>query len=262
MKVSFGRLAALLMVCGAAAACRPDIQPVQGTLEPGTPAAEAPAAVRETLETAPLDDRFEYLLNDGENGLAVLSLLRCSEGQSAEGYGVLVVCGDTRTELPGIRHGNMPQARFDAAKGELWLTGADTEGTGLRVERPYLLRFDPAGHASVAATIDPYAMQEEFRKHLSFSVKNKNITFYADGAPLVTSTVTEDGMGPLFDQPVWIGEQIRYELDGGLTVLVTPGLSFQTGKVLLYDDTPTLAATVALTPEGFTLSGFRIYPEL
>ena len=69
-------------------------------------------------------------------------------------------------------------------------------------------------------------------------------------------------MVPLFEQPVWIGEQIRYELDGGLTVLVTPGLSFQTGKVLLYDDSPTLAATVALTPEGFTLSGFRIYPEL
>ena len=263
MKVSPGRFAAILSICGALAACSPEFQSVQGTLEPGIPAAEAPAAVRQILETAPLDGRFEYLLHDEEAGLVVLSLLRCSQEQSSEGFGVVTLCGTTRTEFPDIRHGNMPQARFDADKGELWLTGADAEGTGLRIERVYRLRFDGSGSAALAGSIDPYDMQEEIRKHLTFRIKNNDVTFYADGAPLVTSVIRETEMGALYSQPVWIGEQLAYDLaEDRLTVLVTPGLCFNTGKVLLYDDMPTLAATVTPGAAGFSLSDFRIWPEL
>ena len=262
MNATFGRLAAFLLFCCAAAACHPQPRHVLGTLEPDADAGQAPAPVREVVETAPLTSGlFEYLLSDEEDGVAVLSLLRCSEEQSSEGYGVVTVCGTTRTGFPDIRHGNMPQASFNPDKGELWLVGADAEGTGLRVERPYLLRFDGSGHASIAATIAPYDMQEELCKHLTFSVRNKNISFFADGAPLGTASIQETEMGDLYDDPVWIGEQLCYVLaDDGLTVHVTPGLIFNTGKVLLYDDMPTVVATVTPLEGGFSLSDFRIEP--
>jgi len=44
------------------------------------------------------------------------------------------------------------------------------------------------------------------------------------------------------DDAIYIGEQITYSIDTPMTVHITPGLNFVTGKVLLYDDMPTFTA--------------------
>ena len=53
------------------------------------------------------------------------------------------------------------------------------------------------------------------------------------------------------EQPVWIGEQIQYDLSGTTPqLLVTPGIKYTTGLVLTYDDMPTLSASITLTDDG------------
>ena len=53
------------------------------------------------------------------------------------------------------------------------------------------------------------------------------------------------------EQPVWIGEQIQYDLSVDVPcLLVTPGVNFTTGLVLTYDDMPTLKATVTIGEDG------------
>ena len=69
-------------------------------------------------------------------------------------------------------------------------------------------------------------------------------------------------MGDIMDDAIYIGEQIAYGLDAPLTVHITPGLNFVTGKVLLYDNMPTLIATVTLDENGgVTLSDFKAMKE-
>ena len=110
----------------------------------------------------------------------------------------------------------------------------------------------------MSQVVGPYDMQQELCKKMIYSVENKDITFYANGKKLTTVTSKTDDMGELFDDPVWIGEQINYLIGNKLTVIFTPGVSFVTGKVLIYDDMPTFAATVDLTQEGFKVSDIRL----
>jgi hypothetical protein len=65
-------------------------------------------------------------------------------------------------------------------------------------------------------------------------------------------------MGGFMDDAIYIGEQIAYGIEGPLTVHITPGVNFVVGKVLHYDDMPTISATVIRTDDGnFKLSDFK-----
>ena len=48
------------------------------------------------------------------------------------------------------------------------------------------------------------------------------------------------------------------KLEGPITVHVTPGVNFVVGKVLHYDDMPTISATVTMTESGPKLSDFKV----
>ena len=92
----------------------------------------------------------------------------------------------------------------------------------------------------------------------SIILDGKDITFYADKHPIHTATSTVDDMGGFYDEPVWIGEQISYVVGDTLRALVTPGVSFNVGKVLLYDDMPTVSADVILFDTAVAIHNIRV----
>ena len=234
------------------------IRSVSGVLEAKVGAATAPECVRQAMQNPVIDNRFEMILNDEQNHVAVWSLIHCSDDVSAEGYGVVVKNGPTTTVFPDVLHGKNPTAFYDSTTGNLWLATAVMEGTGTHVEQLHLLRFDSNGRATIANTIDPYDLQQTFIRHIGYSIDGKDITFYADKHPIHTATSTVDDMGGFYDEPVWIGEQISYVLGDTLRALVTPGVSFNVGKVLLYDDMPTFSADVILSDTAVAIQNIRV----
>lgn len=240
-----------------------EVKPVNGTMEELVGPDSVPESVSTILhdvEQNALDERFEAILEDKDNNVSVWGLMKCSDDESSQGYGV-VVMNDKRKTSFAIRHGNMPKAYFDKTNGNLWFSGAVSEGTGILVERPYLMRFDEEGKAQVVASIDPYEMQQALIDRLTYSVDGQDITLYINKKPVTTVKSTVQDMGDLFDDAIWIGEQLYYTVGKKLTVHFTPGVSYTVGKVLIYDDMPTIAATVDLTPEGFSLKDFRLVKE-
>ena len=256
-------VAAVVALCGAMTGCKGNAQrPVNGTFESPIGKGTAPEAVLDaTKKMAVTDERLETVMEDKANGVAVYSLLNCSDEVSSEGYGMLIAKGDVPTAMPQIRHGRMPRARYDAATGDLWIVGSDIDGTGVNVERPYLLRFDADGHADIVREIDPYDIQQALCKVLTYSIDGQEITFYAEGKELAKATNTIEDMGGFMDDAIYIGEQIAYGIEGPLTVQVTPGVNFVVGKILHYDDMPTIIATVTLDENGgISLSDFKAEP--
>ena len=252
-------VAAVIALCGTMTGCKGNAQrPVNGTMEEAVAPGDAPQAVYDLMKQVNLDERYETVMEDKTTGVAVYSLLNCGDTVSSEGYGIVVGKGDVKTALPQLRHGRMPRARYDAATGDLWILGSDMEGTGVNVERPYLLRFDDNGYASIANSIDPYEMQQALCKVLTYSINGQEITFYGDGKELAKATNKMQDMGGFMDDAIYIGEQISYSIEGPITVHVTPGVNFVVGKVLHYDDMPTISATVTLKDDGgFSLSDFK-----
>lgn len=234
------------------------IRSVSGVLEAKVGAATAPECVRQAMQNPVIDNRFEMILNDEQNHIVVWSLIHCSDDVSAEGYGVVVKNGPTTTVFPDVLHGKNPTAFYDSANENLWLATAVMEGTGTHVEQLHLLRFDSNGRATIVNTIDPYDLQQTFIRHIGYSINGKDITFYADKHPIHTATSTVDDMGVFYDEPVWIGEQISYVLDDTLRALVTPGITFNVGKVLLYDDMPTFSADVILSDTAVAIQNIRV----
>ena len=254
MKHLFLSLAILLVTVS----CKnTDIRSVSGVLDEKMQVASAPECVRQAMQNPVIDNRFEMILNDEQNHVAVWSLIHCSDEISAEGYGVVVKNGPTTTVFPDVLHGKNPTAFYDTNEN-LWLAAAVMEGTGTHVEQLHLLRFDSNGKATIANTIDPYDLQKAFIQHIGYSIDGKNITFYADNQPIHTATSTVDDMGGFYDEPVWIGEQIFYVLGDTLRALVTPGVSFNVGKVLLYDDMPTVSADVILFDTAVAIQNIRV----
>ena len=252
-------VAAVVALCGMMTGCKDNAQrPVNGTMEEAVVLAEAPQAVQDLMKHVNIDECYETLMEDKTMGVSVWSLLKCSDEVSSEGYGMVVGKGDVKTALPQIRHGRMPRARYDASTGDLLIVGSDTEGTGVNIERVYMLRFDDNGYASIMNSIDPYEMQEAWCKALTYTIDGQDITFYAEGKPLTTVTNHIEDMGGFMDDAIYIGEQISYSIEGPLTVHVTPGVNFVVGKVLHYDDMPTFSATVTMTESGPTLSDFTV----
>ena len=255
--------AAVVALCGMMTGCKSNNaqRPVNGTMEEAVVPGDAPQAVYDLMKQVNLDERYETVMDDKTTGVAVYSLLNCGDTVSSEGYGIVVGKGDVKTALPQLRHGRMPRARYDAATGDLWILCSDMEGTGVNVERPYLLRFDDDGYAHIVNSIDPYEMQEALCKVLTYSINGQEITFYAKGQEIAKATNTVEDMGGFMDDAIYIGEQISYSIEGPatspITVHVTPGVNFVVGKVLHYDDMPTISATVTMTDNGFTLTDFK-----
>ena len=262
--VKFLWIAVVLIICGAVAvSCKTkkvEIKPVKGVLENPVGALKAPDAVEATMNRHVLDSCYENILQDTISTVGVWSLVRCGEEQSSDGFGVVVVNKGFATAFPSIRHGNNPSTRYDTITGDLWLTGGVMEGTGVLVERPYLIRFHEKGNAYIAAAIDPYEMQQALCKELMYSIDGEKITLYHGNQELAAVTNTIKDMGGFDDDAVWIGEQLTYDISGNdLYVQVVPGVNFVVGKVLHYDDMPTISARVTLTEGGgFTLSDVKI----
>ena len=260
-------VAAVVALCGMMTGCKSNNgqdngqRPVNGTMEEAVAPGEAPQAVVDLMKHVNIDDRYETLMEDKATGVSVYSLMKCSDEVSSEGYGMVVAKGDVKTALPQLRHGRMPRARYDAATGDLWILGSDMEGTGVNVERPYLLRFGDDGYASIVFSIDPYQIQNAFCQALTYSINGQEITFYAKGKELAKATNKMEDMGGFMDDAIYIGEQISYNIEGPLTVHVTPGVNFVVGKVLHYEDMPTISATVTYLDDAlFNLVDFRVEP--
>ncbi len=125
-------------------------------------------------------------------------------------------------------------------------------GTGIQVDRLYQIRFGENDIAYIAFSVEPYDLQQQLCQRLGYSIDGENITLW-DGVreiATVKNTVTDMG-GFDNEQPVWIGEQIGFDLSGSAPcLLVTPGVKFTTGLVLTYDDMPTLIAPLTIADDG------------
>lgn len=256
-------IAAILAIGTIAVSCKgkkTETKPVKGVLEEPVREGTAPEQVVATLDRHIIDQNFEMILNDTTNNIHVWSLVRCDSTTSSGGFGLVIAKDGRATILADIRHGNTPAARYNAATGELWLTGVSIEGTGVHTERFYKIGFREDGPHFVAGTIDPYEMQQALCAELKYSVNGENITLYNGDRELATVTNTVKDMGEFFEDAVWLGEQISYDISGDqLLVNATPGVSFVTGKVLHYDDMPTITARVTLNDNGgFTLSDINV----
>lgn len=256
-------LVAILSIGSIAVSCKgkkSEIKPVKGVLEEAVREGAAPEIVNQTLDRHVIDQNFENILNDTVNHVTVWSLVRCDSATSSDGFGIVIAKDGRATIFSDFRHGNTPSARYDQATGTLWLSGVSMEGTGVHVERLFRIGFREDGPAYIAATIDPYEMQETLCKELKYSVKGENITLYNGETELASVTNTVTDMGDFFDDAVWIGEQLRYDLNGDAPcILATPGVSFVTGKVLHYDDMPDITARVTLNDDGsFSLTDINV----
>ena len=247
--------AAVVALCGTMTGCKGDAgQPVNGTLESPVEMGNAPEAVYKVMKKITrTDERMETIMEDKANGVAVYSLMKCDDETSSEGYGILVAKGDVVTAFPQMRHGNMPRARYDAETDDLWLACGEIEGTGVLAESLYRLHFNDDGKAEIKEVINPYQVQQAACGLLSYKVNGQDITFYSKGKELATATNHIEDMGDIMDDAIYIGEQITYGIDTPMTVHITPGLNFVTGKVLHYDDMPTFSATVTVDAEKHSI---------
>lgn len=253
----------LALLCSAVAvSCKgkkTEVKPVKGVLEEPVREGTAPEKVLATLDRHVLDQNFEMILNDTVNNVHVWSLVRCDSTTSSEGFGIVVAKDGRATIFADIRHGRYAEAHFNKASGTLWFTGISIEGTGTQVERFYQIGFRDDGPHYVVATIDPYEMQQALIKELKYSIKGNVITLFNGEKELAKVTNTVKDMGDFYDDAVWLGEQIQYNINHDeLYVLAQPGVSFVTGKVLHYDDMPAITARVNLNSDGsFTLSNIN-----
>lgn len=255
---------AVLLTAGAIiASCKgrkPVTKPVKGILEEAVREGAAPEIVNATLDRHVLDQNFELILNDTVNNVQVWSLVRCDSATSSDGFGLVVAKDGRATIFADIRHGNTPEAHYNKASGTLWFKGVSIEGTGTHVERFYKIGFRDDGPHYLAATIDPYEMQEALCKELQYSIKGDQISLYTGDVLLGTVTNTVKDMGDFYEDALWLGEQITYNINHDeLYVLAEPGVNFVTGKVLHYDDMPAVTARVTLHDDGsFSLSNINV----
>ena len=168
---------------------------------------------------------------------------------------------DKTTRFPDIRHTRQPMANYNAKTGDLWLTTSAMAGTGVHVDWLYQIRFGEDNKAFVKTEINPYDVQQELLKRLRYAIEGETITLYDGEQPLVTVTNTTTDMGGFDDeQPLWIGEQLYYDVSGEAPLLVfVPGVKYTTGLVLIYDDMPELTAPITIGDNGmFTIHDISI----
>ena len=223
---------------------------VAGLLDEPLDADCAPSHVLEAMEKA---ERFHQteIMSDTLNDISVEAIAEV-DTTSTEGYGIVVVKGATSTTFPNLRNARYNLTRYDEKANTLWLTCCVIWGTGINVHRLYQIAFDDNDKAYIAHTIDPYDLQQQLCQRLGYSIDGEQITLYDNDRLIATVTNTVTDMGGFDDeQPLWIGEQMGYDLSGDTPyLLVTPGVKFTTGLVVIYDDTPTLKAPLTLADDG------------
>ena len=255
-------LAAILMLSGLSicfSSCdgshKDGIALVAGTLESPLEPDTVPSRIMKALEQAERYHQFE-IMSDTVHDISVEAIGE-ADTTSTEGFGIVVMKGAVSTKFLHLRNARNNTACYDAESGVLWLTSSAMWGTGVQVDWLYQLRFDSENKASITHTVNPYDLQQQLCRRLGYSIEGQQVTFY-DGAreiTNVTNTVTD--MGGFDDElPVWIGEQITYDLSGTAPrLLVTPGINFTTGLVLTYDDMPTLSMPLTIAEDGAVTLG-------
>lgn len=231
-----------------------DKKQLAGTMEEPMPSDMMPDHVQQALAKA-IKYHCHDLLNDTVNEIYVSSIDEVDQ-TSTEGYGINVTKGALSTTFPNIRHTREPQAGYNTKTGDLWLTSSAMEGSGVRVEWLHQIRFGDNDLAYVKTEVNPYGVQQELLQRLRYSIKGETISLYDGEKLLATVTNSVKDMGGFDDeQPLWIGEQLYYEVSNGdPKVIFTPGVKFTTGLVLTYDDMPELSAPFTIDENGlFTI---------
>lgn len=255
--------AAIVTCCGAGilASCTDDkaMNNVSGVLEEPI-VCQAPEQVRQALSATTKLHLFD-IMNDTANNISVSGIGETDGGKKTEGYGIVIVKNATSTLFPDMRNSRQPRACYDNTTNNLWVASSVMEGTGVNVEQLYQLYFSTTDDsARIAAKIEPYQMQESLISHIKYNIDGEKVTFFADGVEIATATNTVTNMGGMdSEQPIWIGENISYDLSSDQQrVCFVPGVKFTTGLVLTYDDMPTISAKVTLSEDGnFILSDFK-----
>ena len=242
----FSAAALCLMFAGCVA--KVAVQPLSGALEAPLVEDTLPAHVRQALAEAKLYHQYEIMSDEAE-GISV-SAIGEADNHPTDGFGIVVVRNATSVTFPHIRNSRQPNALYDSASGDLWLSTSAMEGSGVEVQRLYRLRFR-GDSAYIAAVAEPYAVQQEALAHLGYSLDGSRITFYVDGASVSTVTNTVTDQGEMAADALWIGESMTYALTvGGPHVCITPGLRFASGPVFYYDDMPTFTPSIAVGDDG------------
>ena len=230
-----------------------------GTMEEPVPSDMMPDSVQQATLKA-MKYHCHELMNDTVNEVSVVSIDEMDE-ISTEGYGIQVTKGAMSTTFPNIRNTREPQAKFDATTGDLWLTSSAMEGTGVRVEWLYQIRFGENELAYIKTVVNPYAVQQALLQRLGYTIEGETITLFDGDKQLATVTNTIKDMGGFdVEQPLWIGEQLYYDVSGDMPkVIFTPGVKFTTGLVLTYDDMPELSVPISIDENGqFTIHEIAI----
>ena len=223
---------------------------VLGTLDGPLLVDSAPANVLAAMEKAERFHQYE-IMNDTVNEVSVWSLQEV-DTSSTEGYGIVIVKGATSTTFPHVRNVRQPLGSYDRASNTLWLAASAMEGTGVAVERLYQIRFDGDGKASIERTFDPFDLQQQLCQRVGYHIEGQQITFYNGQRLLATATSAVTDRGD-FDgeHPLWIGEQMQYDLSGDAPrLLITPGVKHVEGPVLDYVDMPTFCAPLTIEADG------------
>ena len=231
---------------------------VAGTLDGPLDSSSAPTSVHEAMKRA---DRFHNyeIMSDSAHAVCVEAIAEVGT-TSTEGYGIVVVKGDISTTFPDICNARNPMARYDGQSNTLWLTSSAVWGTGIQVDRLYQISFGDNDIAYIVNVVDPFDIQQQLCQRLGYRIKGEQVTLYDGEREIVKTTNTITDMGGFdSEQPLWIGEQIQYDLSSNVPyLLVTPGVKFITGLVLTYDDMPTLMAPVAIGNNGkVTIGGIN-----
>ena len=221
-----------------------------GTMEEPMPSDTMPGNVQQALAKS-IKYHCHDLLNDSVNNINVSSIDEADQA-STEGYGINVTKGATTTTFTNIRNTREPQAKYNAKTGDLWLTSTAMEGTGVRVDWLHQIRFGDNELAYVKTEVNPYGVQQELLQRLGYTIEGETISLYDGDKLLTTVTNTVKDMGG-FDneQPLWIGEQLHYDVSSGEPkVIFTPGVKYTTGLVLTYDDMPDLSVPITIDENG------------
>ena len=263
-------IAAILIFCGVSVffvSCNsrgkgPEGPYVAGTLDGPLSPDSAPARVQEAMERAERFHSYE-IMSDTAHAICVEAIAE-ADATSTEGYGIIVGKGSASATFPGFRNSREPKAKYDGKTNTLWLSCSAIEGTGVQVDWLYLICFDENDKAYIAQTVNPFDLQQQLCRRLNYLIEGEQVTLYDGGREIARATNTVTDMGGFdSEQPLWVGEQIQYDLSGEIPrLLVTPGIKFTTGLVLTYDDIPTLVAPLTINSDGtVSIGDIKEYKE-
>lgn len=221
------------------------------------------ANVQKILEETNLekDNRlYECIYGDLDSELSVWSLVSGDKNESLNYYGLIIRNEGKDYLFADICHGKNPVADYNDKTKKLIMSADVIEGTGVHADALYAFDIKKNDVTNIAL-LDPYDVQEYFAEHMTYDVKQNDITFKLNNKVISQMTNHEDGYGTL--RALAVGEQIAYEFDDehNIKVNVTPGIKFGPGINLFYDETPTFSADVKLSGNKFTMNNIKLSEE-